>query len=176
MVYNSKLSGALLVLAFLACLFVVSSAENIHEQPLSDTALEGGLKESPNDALKKGLTINSMVTVGMECKFSFHAEDSYLDCKCPLSKHVTCTVRVPNPASCPKLLNSKVKVHFRETSNGKFELEMYDLNIEGLKKTFKSEVIREPRGRVRRSYTTYVKDDFEGFTVYVCPGARERYL
>eukprot|EP01135_Chromosphaera_perkinsii_P009317 Nk52_evm2s1730 gene=Nk52_evmTU2s1730 len=158
MVYNSKLSGALLVLAFLACLFMVSSAKSIHEQPLH----EGGLKFSPNDALKKGIRLQEIIGDGPYCAYKFLGANGKA-CLIPTSmpnsklKTITCFVQGPSAPSCPKVLNNEVDVVFSETSQGKYELELQKVSIDHLPKDFNSEVYREKRGS---QYRTLVKDKF----------------
>eukprot|EP01135_Chromosphaera_perkinsii_P003187 Nk52_evm9s237 gene=Nk52_evmTU9s237 len=181
MVYNSKLSGALLVLAFLACLFVVSSAENIHEQPLSDTALEGGLKNSPNDTLKHGIRLKYLFSKnGPEgrlysplCLYKF-SDGNGGACNITLtSKNVSCLfeVRIRKwtglpPAWCPEILNNRIEVLFSETSEGEYQIGMNEVNIKGFPNTFKSIVYRKKRFDM---YITYVEDKFNGFSVRVDP-------
>eukprot|EP01135_Chromosphaera_perkinsii_P004875 Nk52_evm8s302 gene=Nk52_evmTU8s302 len=172
MVYNSKLPGALLVLASLACLFMVSSAENIHEQPLNATASEGGLKTSPNpnDRFKTGLSVACMYRYDPHIAYVFvksERDDSV--CKVPLSKLVTCNIlRNINP-EIPKVFSNTVKMFFSEISEGEYQLEIKDVNIEGFPKTFKSRVYRKGSGR---SAKTYVEEYFNEYEVDAYPSGR----
>eukprot|EP01135_Chromosphaera_perkinsii_P005059 Nk52_evm6s312 gene=Nk52_evmTU6s312 len=178
MVYNSKLPGALLVLAFLACLFMVSSAENIHEQPLNATASEGGLKTSPNpnDRLKNGLRVASKYRFNPPISYSFvDNEPDEKDvfevpnvCKVPLSKLVTCFIARDKRPNFPKVISKTVKMFFSEISEGEYQLEFKDVNIEGFPKTFKSRVHREG---YRRSAKTYVDEYFNEYEVYAYPAS-----
>eukprot|EP01135_Chromosphaera_perkinsii_P000208 Nk52_evm12s48 gene=Nk52_evmTU12s48 len=179
MVYNSKLSGALLVLAFLACLFVVSSAENIREQPLNVTALEGGLKESPNYMFRNGILLRSMYrNKGPRnpryCAYKFVEVEDHI-CKVPFSKQVTCLVQHANGGeSCPKVLSPQVKVILRKTEGKKigYELQMSSVQIEGFAKKFKSKVVRVKIGEdyiYEDTDDLVVVDKFNEYSLMVYP-------
>eukprot|EP01135_Chromosphaera_perkinsii_P003193 Nk52_evm15s237 gene=Nk52_evmTU15s237 len=165
MVYNYKLAGALLVLAFLACLFMVSSAENIHEQPLSDTPSEGGLKTSPNDALKNGIIVAQMHSYNPTlCVYSF-ANENGSPCKLPVSssKPVTCLLQRLDDKRCPKISDDKVKMLFSK-KEGEYQLEMKDVPIEDLPAKFNSKV-KEIKVSGKRRQVIFASD-FHGYTIH----------
>eukprot|EP01135_Chromosphaera_perkinsii_P006742 Nk52_evm1s571 gene=Nk52_evmTU1s571 len=165
MVYNSKLSGALLVLAFLACLFMVSSAKSIHEQPLH----EGGLKKSPNDALEKGIELSYMYKSAPACSYQFRSVPgkSGRDCLAPISKEVSCRIIGSRNEDCPKVSNNnEVKVLFRKSSAEEYEIKITNVHIDGFKDTFVSKVYRE---KSKGDYTTHVDKTFNRYIVHAIP-------
>eukprot|EP01135_Chromosphaera_perkinsii_P005319 Nk52_evm1s342 gene=Nk52_evmTU1s342 len=171
MLYNSKLSGALFGLAFLACLFMVSSAENIQEHQLKGTASEGGLKNSPNDALQKPIYLLSMTNasdaVRPYCVYNF--EDGKGN-PCPLSnKGHYCVIELKSRlgpvrlglTGCPKVKHNIVHVSFWETvSLDRYDIQLHSstVSIEGFPKVFRSKVITD---KARKRFKT--ADKFNGY-------------
>eukprot|EP01135_Chromosphaera_perkinsii_P007160 Nk52_evm3s726 gene=Nk52_evmTU3s726 len=170
MVYNSKLSGALLGLAFLACLLMVSSAENIHKHPLKGTASEGGLEESSKELwiklLEEGsVELGRMVRIGRPpyCSYSFRHENGDTrgkqggKCLLTLSGNV-CVIKLEKhkahkEGSCPKIKSSKVQVHISEApgdsrgSHVGYQLHLKSMDIDGFpKESFTSQMMVSEHG------------------------------
>eukprot|EP01135_Chromosphaera_perkinsii_P005140 Nk52_evm27s317 gene=Nk52_evmTU27s317 len=165
MVRNSKLSGTLLVLAFLACVFMGSSAENTHDQALNATASEGGLEESLNDVsniLKKkkiiAFELGSMRNFKRpNCAYFFRGKNGR-PCLANLSQQVSCHVKIweVDQEFCPEVKSESVNVIFSE-NNGKYSLEISSLDIDDFSKSFTTELL------IKKSIGTY--KEYECFKV-----------
>eukprot|EP01135_Chromosphaera_perkinsii_P008352 Nk52_evm1s1292 gene=Nk52_evmTU1s1292 len=146
---------------------MVSSAENIHEQPLNATASEGGLKSlNPNDYLKYGLSVPYMYRYDPHIVYEFVKSGLDSVCKVPLSELVTCNILHNINPKIPKVFSKTVKMFFSEISEGEYQLEIKDVNIEGFPKTFKSRVYRIGPGARGK---TYVEEYFNEYEVIAYP-------
>eukprot|EP01135_Chromosphaera_perkinsii_P006721 Nk52_evm8s564 gene=Nk52_evmTU8s564 len=129
------------------------------------------LFQDPNDSLKNGLRVASMYRFDPHVAYLFVDNVRELNvCKVPFSKLVTCVIPPHMDPKFPKVFSNTVKMFFSESSEGEYQLEFKDVNIEGFPKTFKSRVHREGSGRRVR---TYVDEYFNEYEVTAYPMRKE---